>query len=444
MVVNRNAMFFLLYLFNMAVSLENNLGGFKEVYAWKQMTYDINGIEVLHDRYSDIDESERAKRQTDAVYFQNDDETEQPATSRPNEDESGRFFIQYNNVPMGAERVGNRLFIALPRRRYGIPATLNYIDLEMQKERSPSLKPYPDVFRARSLVSVYRTRADSCGRLWMVDTGLLELPVNRRQLLTPGIVIYDLNTDQQILRYSLKESDLPSASTPTGLASITVDISDNCDDAYAYIPDLTTYGIIVYSLRDNDSWRLQHNYFSYNPVAGNLRIAGEYFQWSDGIFSITLSHPTHSTCREAYFHPLISTQEFSVSTCVLKNRTASSDRYFFDKFSFLGDRGENSQSTMHDFHNRTGVVFFSDIGRNAISCWNTAKSLSPAAVNVLAQDDELLSYPADLHVTGDEVWVIANRLPRFGYSRLNTDEYNFFIYKGHVQRLIYGTGCAVY
>ncbi|XP_045509266.1 L-dopachrome tautomerase yellow-f2-like isoform X1 [Colias croceus] len=448
MAVNGIVVCFLLYFLNTAVALDRSLGGFKEVYAWKQMTYDINGIEVLHDRFAGIDETERVKRQTDAVYFQNDDDEEikRPAPSRPNEDESGRFFIQYNNLPMGAEKVGNRLFIALPRRNYGIPATLNYIDLNTQTERSPSLRPYPDVFRSRSLISVYRTRADTCNRLWMVDTGLLELSVisNRRQLQPPGIVIFDLNTNQQILRYTLKDSDVPSATTPAGLASITVDITGNCDDAYAYIPDLSTYGIIVYSLKDNDSWRLQHNYFSYNPVAGNIRVAGEYFQWSDGIFSITLSPPTPDTCRKAYFHPLVSTEEFAVSTCVLKNKTASTNRYFFDKFSYLGDRGQNSQCTMHDYHERTGVIFFADIGRDGISCWNTVKPLSANTVSVLAQHDDLLSYPADLHVTGDEVWVITNRLPRFGYSRLNTDEYNFFIYKGHVQRLIYGTPCAVY
>ena len=34
-------------------------------------------------------------------------------------DEIGRFFIQYNNVPMGAEKVGNRLFVTIPRRRFG-------------------------------------------------------------------------------------------------------------------------------------------------------------------------------------------------------------------------------------------------------------------------------------------------------------------------------------
>ncbi|XP_045489834.1 L-dopachrome tautomerase yellow-f2-like [Pieris rapae] len=325
-----------------------------------------------------------------------------PVTTPPDTNaDANKFFIQYNNVPMGAEKVGHRLFIALPRRRYGIPATLNYIDLNDQNGRSPALKPYPNIYSGRSLISVYRTRAETCGRLWMVDTGLLELP---------------------------------------GLASITVDITNNCADAYAYVPDLTTNGIIVYSLRDNDSWRITHNYFNFNPLSENLRVSGEYFQWSDGIFSIALS-PAGSACRTAYFHPLISTQEFSISTCLLQNKTARSDRYFFDKLNYLGKRGPNSQSTMHDYHEPSRVLFFADIGRDTVSCWNTQRKLEPQNVAILAQDSERLSYPSDLHITDNEVWVIANKLPRFGYTALDTNEYNFYIYKANVRDRLLGTVC---
>ncbi|CAH4033201.1 unnamed protein product [Pieris brassicae] len=427
------------------VVLAQNLGAFQEVFAWKQVTYDINGIQLLQDRYGDV-ENERMKRETDRLVFSTVEEqnsNQGSVTTPPDTNaDANKFFIQYNNVPMGAEKVGHRLFVAFPRRRYGIPATLNYIDLNDQNGRSPALKPYPNIYSGRSLISVYRTRADTCGRLWMVDTGLLELPVavNRRQLQPPAIVVFDLKTDQEIFRYTFKESDIPSASTPTGLASITVDITNNCADAYAYVPDLTTNGIIVYSLRDNDSWRITHNYFNFNPLSENLRVSGEYFQWSDGIFSIALS-PAGSGCRTAYFHPLISTQEFSISTCLLQNRTASSDRYFFDKLTYLGDRGSNSQSTMHDFYEPSRVLFFADIGRDAISCWNTERKLEPQNVAILAQDSERLSYPSDLHITDNEVWVIANKLPRFGYSSLDTNQYNFYIYKANVRDLLSGTVC---
>ncbi|CAG5001094.1 unnamed protein product [Parnassius apollo] len=429
-------------------SQQRTLGRFQEVFAWKQLTFDIDGYMVLQDRFGEDIPVERTKRQSDSVFFDFDQDSspgfnfsESTTTVRP-ADEAGRFFIQYNNVPMGMERVGDILFVSLPRRRYGIPATLNYIDLKRDTNiRSPPLRPYPNMRQSRNLTSVYRTRADKCGRLWMVDTGLLEIPGAPRQVQAPAIVIYDLATNQQIMRYPLKSSDLINANTPAGLASITVDIVGDCRNAYAYVVDLSTFGLVVYSLRENDSWRLSHNYFHLSPTAGNLRISGQYFQWGDGIFSITLTEPGRDGCRVAYFHPLISIEEFSVSTCVLRNRTASQDSTFFSMFSKVGDRGENSQCTMHDYHAGSRVVFFAEIGRDAVSCWHTGRALTPSNIAILAQDRQRMSYPSDLHVTGDEVWVIANTLPRFGYSRLDTNEYNFYIYRGNVKDLIAGTVC---
>ncbi|CAH1642794.1 unnamed protein product [Spodoptera littoralis] len=440
---------------------KNRVGKFDEVFAWKQLTFDINGIEVLEDRFSEDDLAGRDRRSTDNIYFDDKDNEEQkvwdkrPSLSsqqpvynnpidtpssapiNPN-DEIGRFFVQYNNVPMGAERVDDRVFITIPRRRYGIPATLNYIDLNLHgNSRSPPLSPYPDMERSRSLISVYRTRADECGRLWMVDTGVIEIPNNPQYLRPPAIVVYDLKTDKQILRYQFKSSDIPTNRTATGLASITVVIKNgDCSDAYAYVPDLQTFGLIVYSLRENDSWRHQHNYFHFNPTSGSLRVAGHSFMWNDGIFSVAAGQPGPDGCRPVYFHPMVSHQEFSVSSCELEKRQANETA-----FEVVGDRGTDSQSTMHDMHGASKVMFFAEVGRDSISCWNTDMPLRPDNMAMLARDSSKLSYPSDLHVTDNEVWVTSNTLPRFIFSRFNPNDYNFFVYKANVDNILAGTVC---
>ncbi|CAH0602393.1 unnamed protein product [Chrysodeixis includens] len=448
----------LLFLLTVPVEPQrrSTVGKFNEVFAWKQLTYDINGIMVLQDRFAgdDLAGGDREKRATDRVYFNynneedknwgdrpiwNDSPTESPSASTvdPN-DEIGRFFIQYNNVPMGAEKVGNRLFVTIPRRRYGIPATLNYIDLSRPSGRSPPLTPYPDMQSSRSIISVYRTRADECGRLWMVDTGTIEIPNNPRYLQTPAIVVYDLETDRQILRYTLKSSDLPANNTPTGLASITVIIKNgDCSDAYAYIADVVSYGVIVFSLKAGDSWRHSHNYFHFNPTAGNLRVAGQSFIWNDGVFSVAVGPAEADGCRMLYFHPMVSSQEFTVSSCALERRETNQTA-----FQVTGDRGTNSQSTMHGLHGPSKVLFFAEVGRDAVSCWHVDRPLAPGNMALLAQDRQRLSYPSDLHVIDDEVWVMANTLPRFIYSRLDPNQYNFFIYRAKVSDLIEGTVCA--
>lgn len=65
---------------------------------------------------------------------------------------------------------------------------------------------------------------------------------------------------------------------------------DRCDQAYAYIPDLGGYGIVVYSWSKNDSWRVKNNYFYFDPLEGNLTVGGVNFQWTDGVFGLALSN----------------------------------------------------------------------------------------------------------------------------------------------------------
>lgn len=69
-----------------------------------------------------------------------------------------------------------------------------------------------------------------------------------------------------------------------------VDVTkDTCDKAFAYIPDLGGYGLVVYSWEANDSWRIKHNYFHMDPLKGDLTVGGINFQWTDGVFGIALS-----------------------------------------------------------------------------------------------------------------------------------------------------------
>lgn len=55
-------------------------------------------------------------------------------------------YTAYNNVPMGATHHKGRLFITMPRRRTGIPSTLNYINMNKAAgNQSPRLRAYPNL-----------------------------------------------------------------------------------------------------------------------------------------------------------------------------------------------------------------------------------------------------------------------------------------------------------
>lgn len=44
----------------------------------------------------------------------------------------------------------------------------------------------------------------------------------------------------------------------------------------------------MYSWAANDSWRIKHNYFHFDPLKGDLNAGGVNFQWTDGVFGIAL------------------------------------------------------------------------------------------------------------------------------------------------------------
>ncbi|XP_052746229.1 L-dopachrome tautomerase yellow-f-like [Bicyclus anynana] len=385
----------------------------REVLTWKQINYEIDGI--LYNRDASY------KKTTNAVYFDDDIEDRE------------KYFVQYNNVPIGLEVWGDKVFVTVPRRRYGIPSTLNYVWKAPWK--SPALKPYPG---SEDLVSVYRPRIDECGRLWMVDTGLLEVPGDRKQVRKPSIVIYDLKTDKRILRYELKETDLVNERTPGGLTSITVDVTKNsCNDAYAYINDLATEGMIVYSLRTNTSWRLNHPTFQHDPAALNFTVANYVINWKDGLFSIALSEPDAVGDRTAYYHPMVSNQEFSINTKFLKSGDIGNN------VKLVGTRGVKTQTGSHVYHAPTKTLFFANPAQDAILCWRVDTKMAPENVGIAVQDHTKLVYISDLKIKADTLWVLVNQMPKFVFSKLNTSEVNFYIHSGKVQDLLRDTPCGL-
>lgn len=391
-------------------------GKMKQLYAWKQLGYDFNGTKYIKD-------ADRI-RSPGAIHFVQE------------LGDSEKFFIQYNNVPTGIKFVGDLLFLTVPRRRFGIPSTLNYIDRRHSKKLDPLLKPYPNPEAVSSLTSVYRTAIDSCARLWMVDTGLLEVPGARRQVKPPAILAYNWLTHKLDFRYELDPKVLVNERTPGGLTSLTIDVEPTaCGEAHAYITDLATNGLIVFSLGARAFWRIDHPSFVHGEKALNFTVAGNVISWKDGLFSIALSDVGGK--RLAYYHPMVSTHEYAIDTAVLKNGGADFDK----EYKVLGSRGPLSQSGIHSHHAASSVLFYANVARDGIVCWNTKKPLVEENVALIVQDREKLLYITDLAIRQNELYVLVNKMPVFVFSMLNKEEYNFFMHSGQVYDLIKGTVC---
>lgn len=145
---------------------------------------------------------------------------------------------------------------------------------------------------------------------------------------------------------------------------------------------------------------------------------------------------------------------------------------------------------MHGYHEKSGTMFFAEINKNAVTCWNSRRSslLRPSNMAQVARDNVSLVYPSDLNVreiwqgrfmkleqevgrkdvqnnflffsllflsssrlnllacecsqvVGDDLWVMSNRMIRHIYSKLDIDDYNFRIFRAPVREAIKGTIC---
>ncbi|CAO1372215.1 unnamed protein product [Diamesa hyperborea] len=357
-----------------------------------------------------------------------------------------KSFIQENIIPVGLEVYKDRLFITLPRWKTGVPASLAYIDLNDNSTKSPLLKPYPSWSAHRlvadevpEIISPFRVRADRCGRLWVLDTGVVDILGEPKKLSATQLLIYDLHNDNLLRRYPFPASHTKSDSF---FANIAVE-DDDCDNSFAYSGDLGVPGLVVYSWKSESSWRVTHHYFHPDPLAGNYSIGGTEFQWDDGLFGLALSKPLADGFPTLYFHPFSSTNEFSVSTKILRNETLATSTGIYNDFKILGSRGSNGQSSVEFLDKKTGVLFYTLPNLNAIACWRTTnKAYTIKAQGRIFMDSSLMVFPNDVKVDDQSrLWVLSDRLQQFMYKELDANEINFRILTASVADAIDHTAC---
>lgn len=160
---------------------------------------------------------------------------------------ASRQFIPENVAPLGIAVSNDRIFVTTPRWNDGIPASLSTIQLPAYVQ-SPALEPYPNWAAHTSttnpdctrLLSVYRMAIDECGRLFVIDSGVVNALTNLQQLCPPKIVAFDLLTDEQVLLYQFPPDQVLQGSLHT---NIVVDIRNGeCNRAFVYVMDVWRNG----------------------------------------------------------------------------------------------------------------------------------------------------------------------------------------------------------
>lgn len=290
------------------------------------------------------------------------------------------------------------------------------------------------------LTSVFRMNADSCGRLWVLDSGQIDSQDDPKQVCPPSIVLFDLHTDELIARYQIPQKYVLQDSL---LTNIVVDTrTEDCSDLHVYITDTWRFGLLVFRQSDASFWRFSSPLFYPDPLASNFTLHGLNFQWPDGIFGLALSPLGQFQDRVLFFNSLASYREFFVPTSVLQQPSRVNDSS--SEFNLVGEsRGFNGQASACGT-DRRGVMFYGLVMRDSIGCWDTKKLYQKQTLAVVASNKETLIFPNDIKVDQEiqqSIWVISNRLPMFQAGPLDPDDYNYRILYADVEEAVRGTVC---
>ncbi|CAH0579235.1 unnamed protein product [Chrysodeixis includens] len=338
-------------------------------------------------------------------------------------------FIQANVIPLGIERWKDRVFVSTPAWKKGVPATLSSLPIGAPSE-SPRLEPYPNwdwhnAANCTGFTSVFRMSIDHCGVMWILDSGQVEAFETPRQICPPTLIAINLNTDTVVARYPIPSEFVLQNSLITNLVVDSRDV--RCRDLHVYIADAWRFGLIVFREEDAAFWRFSHYSFYPEPLLSNYTLHGLNYQWSDGLFGMSLGKYQQGD-RPLYYHSMSSSLEFVVATSVIRDPARVSNAV--GEFKLLGDsRGADGQVSAAAV-DRNGVMFFNLISRDSIGCWDTRKPYSSRNLIIVAQNNQTMIFPNDLridHEVPQMAWIITNKLPMYQFNLIDPNEYNYRI-----------------
>ncbi len=156
--------------------------------------------------------------------------------------------------------------------------------------------------------------------------------------------------------------------------------------------------------------------------------------WLDsGVFGMALSGKNADGYRTLYFYKWPLSEDYKVSTKILRNSTIanlSRENKIYQRIGSRGKRTMLESPSYLDQHTKT--LFFSAPDEYAVKCWNTKnKEINENSTVIVAQDEENMVFPRDIKVDAKgTVWVLTHEMPRSNKSLLQDvrSELRFGIY----------------
>ncbi|XP_017480794.1 PREDICTED: protein yellow isoform X2 [Rhagoletis zephyria] len=349
--------------------------------------------------------------------------------------------------PNGKDTV---IFMTIPRFGRGVPYSLAYLT-DVERPNGTELQPYPSYDWHKShgsdcdgLTSVYRIQIDSCGKMWILDSGEIEFT----QYCAPQLVVLDIATTRVVHRYRLPQGMFK----PTISRFVTpyVDIADpapfgSCQQAFVYMADPTGTGFVVYDAANGRSWRVENKYTFPDPDFGTHTIAGESFELLDGAFGFAVTPRQLGVRRMLYFHALSNDAQIAIPLDIVNDPTYWNNgiNSGLEHFVLLGKRGVQCATPAMTSN---GVLLCGHLEPIGIFGWNILTPYTFANRKLLAENPKTLQFISGLKVIKnlkgkEEVWMVTNRLQKSFTGTTNFDETNYRILKCGVEELLNGRSC---
>lgn len=334
-------------------------------------------------------------------------------------------FRPENNVATGIEVSWHRIFLSVPRLRAGVPSTLNFIPRNIPLGSSPQLQAYPSWewhsagkghLNCSELISVYRTRIDSCNRLWVLDSGIVTSIDFFTPVCAPKILIFDLQTDLLVRYYTFPRESLRPNSLLTNF--VIDEATGVCDNAFVYITDTAGPGLIVFDGSNNTSWRFLHASMFPHPDYTIYQIADETFELMDGIVGLAFSQ-RHGTL---YYQPLATDRLFGVPTSVLQAGPLPFGEQL--PVTLIGRKSSQGLALVVDPQDDT--ILFSPLRETAIASWQPQTNNQ----RIVVYNPEKLQFVAELRWMerdNGQIWVMSTRFQKFFNRRTSPHEINIRI-----------------
>ncbi|KAF7995921.1 hypothetical protein HCN44_007028 [Aphidius gifuensis] len=344
----------------------------------------------------------------------------------PYDEEFMNNYNRNNIVPTGIEVSWNKIFIATPRLKSGVPSTISFISRNKKSNNGQKLEAYPNWsyhqagknnFSCTGLISVYRMRLDSCNRIWILDSGINTSIDDFQSVCPPKILIFDLKTDQLVRQINFQKDAVRLNSLFTNLIIDETD-ANTCDDVFVYISDTTGPGLVVLDGRNDKSWRFLHASMLPDPYAATYQIGQDIFELFDGIVGLAFS-PRQ---RKLYYQPLATDRLFSVSTSSLKSGPPGFNEQL--PVELVGRKSSQGLGIAVD--PRDDTILFSPLTETAIATWNP----HTAHHRIIAYSPIALQFVAEVRwIDRDNgnTWILSSRFQKFFLQNVNPNDINIRI-----------------